>query len=79
MDAENKKKEPVYLVNSILVVITVLLVTAGGFFKHAGGAELLRNAIMAGTGAFLTCFLFLSEKDRPPEKIHLLRGHAVLP
>ena len=42
MDAENKKKEPVYLVNSILVVITVLLVTAGGFFKHAGGAELLR-------------------------------------
>ena len=31
MDAENKKKEPVYLVNSILVVITVLLVTAGGF------------------------------------------------
>lgn len=68
MDAENKKKEPVYLVNSILVVITVLLVTAGGFFKHAGGAELLRNAIMAGTGAFLTCFLFLSEKDRLPEK-----------
>lgn len=68
MDAENKKKEPVYLVNSILVVITVLLVTAGGFFKHAGGAELLRNAILAGTGAFLTCFLFLSEKDRLPEK-----------
>lgn len=68
MDAENKKKEPVYLVNSILVVITVLLVTLGGFFKHAGGAELLRNAILAGTGAFLTCFLFLSEKDRPPEK-----------
>lgn len=68
MDAENKKKEPVYLVNSILVVITVLLVTAGGFFKHAGGAELLRNAIMAGTGAFLTCFLFLSEKDRLSEK-----------
>lgn len=68
MDAENKKKEPVYLVNSILVVITVLLVTAGGFFMRAGGAELLRNAILAGTGAFLTCFLFLSEKDRPPEK-----------
>ena len=68
MDAENKKKEPVYLVNSILVVITVLLVTAGGFFKHAGGAELLRNAFLAGTGAFLTCFLFLSEKDRLPEK-----------
>ena len=68
MDAENKKKEPVYLVNSILVVITVLLVTAGGFLKHAGGAELLRNAILAGTGAFLTCFLFLSEKDRLPEK-----------
>ena len=68
MDAENKKKEPVYLANSILVVITVLLVTAGGFFKHAGGAELLRNAFLAGTGAFLTCFLFLSEKDRLPEK-----------
>lgn len=68
MDAENKKKEPVYLVNSILVVITVLLVTAGGFLKHAGGAELLRNAILAGTGGFLTCFLFLSEKDRLPEK-----------
>lgn len=68
MDAENKKKEPVYLVNSILIVITVLLVTAGGFLKRAGGAELLRNAILAGTGAFLTCFLFLSEKDRPPEK-----------
>ncbi len=68
MDAENKKKEPVYLVNSILVVITVLLVTAGGFFKHAGGAELLRNAFLAGTGAFLTCFLFLSEKDRLSEK-----------
>ena len=68
MDAENKKKEPVYLVNSILVVITVLLVTAGGFLKHAGGAELLRNAILAGTGAFLTCFLFLSEKDRISEK-----------
>ena len=68
MDAENKKKEPVYLVNSILVVITVLLVAAGGFFKHAGGAELLRNAILAGTGAFLTCFLFLSEKDRLSEK-----------
>ncbi len=68
MDAENKKKEPVYLVNSILVVITVLLVTLGGFFKHAGGAELLRNAILAGTGAFLTCFLFLSEKDRLSEK-----------
>lgn len=68
MDAENKKKEPVYLVNSILVVITVLLVTAGGFLKHAGGAELLRNAILAGTGAFLTCFLFLSEKDRLSEK-----------
>lgn len=64
MDAENKKKEPVYLINSILIVITVLLVTAGGFLKHAGGAELLRNAILAGTGAFLTCFLFLSEKDR---------------
>lgn len=68
MDAENKKKEPVYLVNSILVVITVLLVTAGGFLKHTGGAELLRNAILAGTGAFLTCFLFLSEKDRLSEK-----------
>ena len=68
MDAENKKKELVYLVNSILVVITVLLVTAGGFLKHAGGAELLRNAILAGTGAFLTCFLFLSEKDRLSEK-----------
>lgn len=68
MDAENKKKEPVYLINSILVVITVLLVTAGGFLKHAGGAELLRNAILAGTGAFLTCFLFLSEKDRLSEK-----------
>lgn len=68
MDAENKKKEPVYLVNSILVVITVLLVTLGGFFKHTGGAELLRNAILAGTGAFLTCFLFLSEKDRLSEK-----------
>ena len=68
MDAENKKKEPVYLVNSILVVITVLLVTAGGFLKHAGGAELLRNAILAGTGAFLTCFLYLSEKDRLSEK-----------
>lgn len=68
MDAENKKKEPVYLVNSILVVITVLLVTLGGFFKHAGGAELLRNAFLAGTGAFLTCFLFLSEKDRLSEK-----------
>ena len=68
MDAENKKKEPVYLVNSILVVITVLLVTLGGFFKHAGGAELLRNAILAGTGAFLTCFLYLSEKDRLSEK-----------
>lgn len=68
MDAENKKKEPVYLVNSILVVITVLLVTAGGFFKHAGEAELLRNAFLAGTGAFLTCFLFLSEKDRLSEK-----------
>ncbi len=68
MDAENKKKEPVYLINSILIVITVLLVTAGGFFKHAGGAELLRNAILAGTGAFLTCFLFLSEKDRLSEK-----------
>lgn len=68
MDAENKKKEPVYLANSILVVITVLLVTAGGFFKHTGGAELLRNAFLAGTGAFLTCFLFLSEKDRLPEK-----------
>lgn len=68
MDAENKKKEPVYLVNSILVVITVLLVTAGGFLKHAGGAELLRNAFLAGTGAFLTCFLFLSEKDRLSEK-----------
>lgn len=68
MDAENKKKEPVYLVNSILIVLTVLLVTAGGFLKHAGGAELLRNAILAGTGAFLTCFLFLSEKDRLPEK-----------
>lgn len=68
MDAENKKKEPVYLVNSILVVITVLLVTAGGFFKHTGGAELLRNAFLAGTGAFLTCFLFLSEKDRLSEK-----------
>lgn len=68
MDAENKKKEPVYLVNSILVVITVLLVTAGGFLKHAGGAELLRNAILAGTGGFLTCFLFLSEKDRLSEK-----------
>lgn len=68
MDAENKKKEPVYLVNSILIVITVLLVTAGGFLKHAGGAELLRNAILAGTGAFLTCFLFLSEKDRLSEK-----------
>lgn len=68
MDAENKKKEPVYLVNSILVVITVLLVTAGGFLKHAAGAELLRNAILAGTGAFLTCFLFLSEKDRLSEK-----------
>lgn len=68
MDAENKKKEPVYLVNTILVVITVLLVTAGGFFKHAGGAELLRNAFLAGTGAFLTCFLFLSEKDRLSEK-----------
>ena len=68
MDAENKKKEPVYLVNSILVVITVLLVTAGGFLKHAGGAELLRNAILAGTGAFLTCFLFLSEKDRLPKE-----------
>ena len=68
MDAENKKREPVYLVNSILVVITVLLVTAGGFLKHAGGAELLRNAILAGTGAFLTCFLFLSEKDRLSEK-----------
>lgn len=68
MDAENKKKEPVYLVNSILIVITVLLVTAGGFLKHAGGAELLQNAILAGTGAFLTCFLFLSEKDRLSEK-----------
>lgn len=68
MDAENKKKEPVYLINSILIVITVLLVTAGGFLKHAGGAELLRNAILAGTGAFLTCFLFLSEKDRLSEK-----------
>ena len=68
MDAENKKKEPVYLVNSILVVITVLLVTAGGFLKHAGGSELLRNAILAGTGGFLTCFLFLSEKDRLSEK-----------
>ena len=68
MDAENKKREPVYLVNSILIVITVLLVTAGGFLKHAGGAELLRNAILAGTGAFLTCFLFLSEKDRLSEK-----------
>mgnify|MGYP002711459443 FL=1 len=68
MDAENKKKEPVYLVNSILIVITVLLVTAGGFLKHAGGAELLRNAILAGTGAFLTCFLYLSEKDRLSEK-----------
>ena len=68
MDAENKKKEPVYLVNNILVVITVLLVTAGGFLKHAGGAELLRNAILAGTGAFLTCFLYLSEKDRLSEK-----------
>lgn len=68
MDAENKKKEPVYLVNSILIVITVLLVTAGGFLKHAGGAELLRNAILAGTGAFLTCFLFLSEKDGLSEK-----------
>ena len=68
MDAENKKKEPVYLVNSILVVITVLLVTAGGFLKHAGGAELLRNAILAGTGGFLTCFLYLSEKDRLSEK-----------
>ncbi len=68
MDAENKKKEPVYLINSILVVITVLLVTAGGFLKHAGGAELLRNAILAGTGAFLTCFLYLSEKDRLSEK-----------
>lgn len=68
MDAENKKKEPVYLVNSILIVITVLLVTAGGFLKHAGGAELLRNAILAGTGAFLNCFLFLSEKDRLSEK-----------
>lgn len=68
MDAENKKKEPIYLVNTILVVITVLLVTAGGFFKHAGGAELLRNAFLAGTGAFLTCFLFLSEKDRLSEK-----------
>lgn len=68
MDAENKKKEPVYLVNSILVVITVLLVTAGGFLKHAAGAELLRNAILAGTGGFLTCFLFLSEKDRLSEK-----------
>lgn len=68
MDAENKKKEPVYLVNSILIVITVLLVTAGGFLKHAGGAKLLRNAILAGTGAFLTCFLFLSEKDRLSEK-----------
>lgn len=68
MDAENKNREPVYLVNSILIVITVLLVTAGGFLKHAGGAELLRNAILAGTGAFLTCFLFLSEKDRLSEK-----------
>ncbi len=68
MDAENKKKEPVYLVNSILIVITVLLVTAGGFLKHAGGAELLRNVILAGTGAFLTCFLYLSEKDRLSEK-----------
>ena len=68
MDAENKKREPVYLVNSILIVITVLLVTAGGFLKHAGGAELLRNAILAGTGGFLTCFLFLSEKDRLSEK-----------
>ena len=68
MDAENKKKEPVYLVNSILIVITVLLVTAGGFLTHAGGAELLRNAILAGTGAFLTCFLYLSEKDRLSEK-----------
>lgn len=68
MDAENKNREPVYLVNSILIVITVLLVTAGGFLKHAGGAELLRNAILAGTGGFLTCFLFLSEKDRLSEK-----------
>ncbi len=68
MDAENKKKEPVYLINSILIVITVLLVTAGGFLKHAAGAELLRNAILAGTGAFLTCFLFLSEKDRLPKE-----------
>lgn len=68
MDAENKKKEPVYLINSILIVITVLLVTAGGFLKHAGGAELLRIAILAGTGAFLTCFLYLSEKDRLSEK-----------
>lgn len=68
MDAENKKKEPVYLVNSIQIVITVLLVTAGGFLKHAGGAELLRNAILAGTGGFLTCFLYLSEKDRLSEK-----------
>ncbi len=68
MDAENKKKEPVYLINSILIVITVLLVTAGGFLKHAGGAELLRNAILAGTGAFLTCFFSLSEKDRLSEE-----------
>lgn len=68
MDAENKKKEPVYLVNSILIVITVLLVTVGGFLKHAAGAELLRNAILAGTGGFLTCFLYLSEKDRLSEK-----------
>ena len=68
MDAENKKKEPVYLINSILIVITVLLITAGGFLKHAGGAELLRNAILAGTGAFLTCFFSLSEKDRLSEK-----------
>lgn len=68
MDAENKNREPVYLVNSILIVITVLLVMAGGFLKHAGGAELLRNAILAGTGAFLTCFLYLSEKDRLSEK-----------
>lgn len=68
MDAENKKKEPVYLINSILIVITVLLVTAGGLLKHAAGAELLRNAILAGTGAFLTCFLFLSEKDRLPKE-----------
>ena len=62
----NKKKEPVYLLCSIMIAVTIILTAICGFLLNNHTAEILETAILSGIGSFSVAFLLLSNRNNEP-------------